>query len=44
MIPRYLGQDTDTPTYMEVLSVRNIYHVRNSEGQQEDSKEVILLG
>ena len=44
MLPISLGQDPDTPTYMEALSGRSIYHVRRSEGQQEDSAEVLSLG
>ena len=38
-----MGQDTDTLTYMEALSGRNISHVRSSEGQREDSTEVLSL-
>ena len=44
ILSRYLGQDPDTTTYMEALSGRNIAHVRRSEGQQEDSTEVLSLG
>ena len=43
MLPRYLGQDPDTPTYMEALSCSNISYVRYYEGQQENSAEVLLL-
>ena len=44
MLSRSLGQYPDNPKYMEVLSGRNIYHVRRSEGQQEDSTAVLSLG
>ena len=44
MLPRSLGKDPDTPTYMEALSGINIAHVRHSERQQEDSTAVIYLG
>ena len=37
-------QDPDTTTYMEALSGKNIFHVRHSEGQQEDSTAVLSLG
>ena len=43
VIPK-LHMDLDTPTYMEALSIRNIYHVRRSEGQHEGSIAVISLG
>ena len=44
MIPRSLGQDPDTPTYIYEISGINIPHVRRSERQQEYSTEVISLG
>ena len=40
----YLGQDADTPTNMEALSGKNIYHLRRSEGYQEYSTAVLYLG
>ena len=44
MLPISLEQDTDTTTYMEVLSGSNIAYVRRSKGQQEDSTSLISLG
>ena len=44
MLSRYLGKDPDTPTYMEALSGRNIYHMRHFEGQQEYSTAFLSLG
>ena len=44
MIPISLGQDNDTPTYIEALSSINISHVRRSKGQQENSTAVLSLG
>ena len=43
-ISRYLGQDNDTPTYMEVLAGREYYHVMIYEGYQEDSTSVLPMG
>ena len=44
MLPISLGQDYDTPTYMEALSGSNIAHMRHSKGQQECSTAVLSLG
>ena len=44
ILSRYLGQDPDTPAYMEELSGKNISHVRHSKVQQEDSTAVIYFG
>ena len=44
MLPRYLGQYHDNPTYMEELSGTNFSYVRRSEGKHEDSIEVLSLG
>ena len=44
MPSRSLGQDLDTPTYMEALSGRNIARMRRSEGHNEDSTAVLSLG
>ena len=44
ILPRSLGQDTDTKKYTEGISGRRISHVRHSKGKQEDSTVVISLG
>ena len=44
MLSISMGQDPDTPTYMKILKVGNISHVRLSERQKEDSTAVISLG
>ena len=43
LIPISMGHDIGTPWYLEVLSNRNIAHMRYSEGQQEDYTSVLLL-
>ena len=43
MLPRYLGQDLDTPTYIDALSGRNLSCLRRSEGQHGYSKAVLSL-
>ena len=37
-------QDPYTPTYMDALSGRNIFHVIRSKGQQEYYTAVLSLG
>ena len=44
MLPRYLVQDPDTPTYMEELPGNKMDHSRHYEGQQEDYISVLYLG
>ena len=44
ILPRSLGLDPDTPSYMKELSGSNISHVRHSKGQKEYSTAVISLG
>ena len=43
ILPRSLGRDPDTPTYIEVVSSINIAPVRRSKGQQEDYTEGLSL-
>ena len=43
MLLRYLGWDTNTPTYTEALSGRNSARVRHSKGKQADSTVVLSL-
>ena len=44
MLSISLGQDPDTPTYMEALLGINIDYVRRSKGQQGDFTAVLSLG
>ena len=44
ILPRSLGLDPDTPSYMKELSGSNIYHVKHSKGKKEYYTAFILLG